>query len=75
MITWIKAIFQANSDVSSMRVMSMVSLLTASYIGIAGLYEGKNLAELSILCGAFLSGAFGAKYMQKTLEVKKNGDT
>lgn len=51
-----------------MRVMSMISLLTGCYIGITGLYQGKNLSELAILCGTFLTAAFTGKILQKPKE-------
>jgi hypothetical protein len=70
MLDWIKNIFKSDSEVSSMRVMSMISLLTGCYIGISGLYQGKNLSELAILCGTFLGAAMGGKVLQKQTELK-----
>ena len=71
MLNWIKDIFRSGSGVSSMRVMAMISLLTACYIGIAGLYKDRNLSELAILCGTFLSAAMYGKVAQKKTEISK----
>lgn len=70
MLNWIKDIFRSGSGVSAMRVMSAISIVTASYIGIAGLYKGSNLAELAILCGTFLTAGYTGKIIQKQSEVK-----
>jgi hypothetical protein len=67
---WLKGLFENNGKVSSMRVMSMISLLTGCYIGISGLYQDKNLSELSILCGTFLSSSMAGKVFQKVQEIK-----
>ena len=41
--------------------MCIYALVVASFLAIAGLFMGKNLSELSILCGVFVTGAFGGK--------------
>lgn len=68
---WLKGIFKPNSDVSSMRVMSMLCTITACLIGFCGLLMGKDLASLSMLCGTFLSGAMVGKVAQKHVENKE----
>ncbi len=75
MLNWIKDVFKSNSGVSSMRVMSMVSLLTGCYIGIAGLHQNKNLSEVAILAGTFLTAAFTGKVMQKSKELPTKEST
>lgn len=64
-----KDCFSENTGVSSMRLMSMISLLVASAIAFIGLFKGSDLANLSILSGVFLGGSFGGKVMQKRSEV------
>jgi hypothetical protein len=68
---WLNKLFSPASEVSSMRVMCFISLLTGCYIGIRGLEQGKNLSELAILCGTFLTAAFTGKVVQKGQENKE----
>jgi uncharacterized membrane protein YfcA len=67
---FLKSLFSENSDVSSVRVMSMVSLLIAGYIGVYGLTTKADLDGLAMLCGVFLTAAFGGKVGQKFVETK-----
>jgi hypothetical protein len=63
MIAFIKALFSENSDVSMVRFMSLLSLIIGGYLA------GKGLdASVSI----FVISAFGAKVLQKQIEVKKD---
>jgi uncharacterized membrane protein len=71
-MNWLRGIFSSTSEVSSMRVMTMLALLTGCFVGIVGIYKDRNLAELSILCGTFLSAAMTGKIMQKNIENKTN---
>lgn len=69
---WIKDLFSEKSDVSMMRVMSLISLLTAVSISIAGMCKvAPDYSGLSMLCGAFLGAAFMGKVTQKSVEPKK----
>lgn len=63
------AILSEKSDVSSMRLMSILALLLAGYIAVRGLETRSDLSGLSMLCGVFLGAAFGGKVIQKHVEV------
>lgn len=52
-----------------LRLLSLLCVLTASSIGIYGVYKQ---ADVSILCGTFLTAAFTGKIAQKHLE-RSNG--
>lgn len=53
-----------------MRVMAMLSLFIGGVIGCYGVYEGKDLPGLAILCSVFVGAAFTGKVGQKFLENK-----
>lgn len=54
-----------------MRLMALLSLLAAIGIAVIGLKKPVvDYSGLSLLCGAFLSAAFGGKIMQKNIEAK-----
>lgn len=64
----ILALLSEKSKVSSMRLMSLISLLTACLIAGFGLYLKLDLLGLAALCGVFVSAAFGGKILQKNME-------
>lgn len=59
------------SEISSMRVMSLFSVLSATGLAVYGINKGQPLDSLSILCGVFLGAAFGGKVSQKFAENKE----
>lgn len=67
---FLKALFSENSGVSSMRVMSMMSLIIGGYIAIHGLDTKADLVGLAALAAVFVSAAFGGKVMQKSIEMR-----
>lgn len=70
MINWLKDAFSESSDVSMMRLLSFVCVVSACVIACTGLYKGANLSELSILCGTFLTAGISGKVLQKNSEVE-----
>lgn len=67
---YLKALLSENGSISMMRVMSLMSCITAVIIALIGLYKPQpDYSGLSMLCGTFLSIAFGGKVMQKRIEV------
>jgi hypothetical protein len=72
---WFKNLFAENSAVSSMRVMSMLCVVSACGMGITAIWRNSNLSEAAVLCGVFLGAGFGAKVAQfkteKLSEVQK----
>lgn len=70
-MNFLAALFNENSTVSSIRVMCMISLLTAVGIGIIGVCKSTpDYSGLSLLVSTFLSAAFVGKVTQKSIEVK-----
>lgn len=56
------------NDISTVRVMAFISLLTGVAVGLYGVYVGKDLTGLSQVCGVFVGAAFTAKVAQKYAE-------
>lgn len=70
-MNFLAALFSEKSTVSSIRVMCMISLLTAVGIGIVGICKkDPDYSGLSLLVSTFLSAAFVGKVSQKSIEVK-----
>lgn len=60
-----------NPGVSTLRVMSLLSLVTAICIAAYGMHKVPiDYSGLSLLCGTFLGAAFGGKIAQKSQEKK-----
>lgn len=72
MKTWLIQLFSSNSAVSSMRVMSMICILSAVGLGWYGITQNRDLTGLSILCGTFLTAGFTGKAVQKKMEPSKS---
>lgn len=66
MIKWIKALFSEDSDVSMVRFMALLSLLLGCFLAIIG----RDATIVSV----FVGGAFGAKIIQKQIEVNAPKD-
>ena len=64
-MNFLKALFTEKSDVSMMRVMSMISLLVGTYLAIVG----KNTSV-----EIFVYAALGGKAVQKFFETKKKSE-
>lgn len=68
---FLKDLLSDSGRVSMMRLMSLLSLLAAICIAVIGLNKPTiDYSGLSLLCGAFLSAAFGGKIAQKSIEAK-----
>ena len=70
-MSFIESLLSENSPISTVRLMSILSLLAATAIAGYGVYVGKDLAGLAALCATFVVPAFGAKVGQKMLETAK----
>lgn len=53
---------------SSMRLMSIFSLLVGAGIAIYGIYQGKDLTGVAQICAVFVGAAFVGKTAQKFAE-------
>ena len=60
-MNWIKALFSEESSVSMVRFMALLSLLIGGYLAIVG-------RDTSV--AIFVGAAFGAKVLQKHIELK-----
>lgn len=65
---FLKALFSSKSEVSSMRVMCMVSLALGGGIAVYGIVKDRDLSALAVLCSVFVGAAFGGKVGQKFAE-------
>lgn len=59
---------EGENDISTVRVMAFISLLTGVAVGLYGVYAGKDLAGLAQVCGVFIGAAFTGKVAQKFAE-------
>lgn len=66
----LREILSDKSDVSCMRLMSIIALILAGWIAIRGLETHADLPGLAMLCGVFLGTAFTGKVTQKYIESK-----
>lgn len=62
-MSWFKALFSEDSDVSVMRVMSFISLIIGGYLAVKG--HDSSVAT-------FVYAAFGGKAIQKYIETKNS---
>lgn len=66
----LKAFFSEDSKASMLRLMSLISCITAVILAVIGMCKNQiDYSGLSLLCGTFLSMAFGGKILQKRTEV------
>ena len=65
----IKSLLSENGDdISTVRLMSLVSLATGVALGIYGVIAGKDLGGLAQVCCVFVGAAFTGKVAQKFAE-------
>jgi hypothetical protein len=69
---FLKALFSESEQVSSMRIMALLSLSIAGAIAFISLFNDKGLdSSASVTIGIFVGAAFGGKVSQKMVESKK----
>lgn len=61
-MSFIKSLFSENSDVSMMRLMSLISLIIGAYLALKGHDNSVSI---------FVYAAFGGKAVQKYIESNK----
>jgi len=57
-------------NISMMRALSLICVLTATGIAIHAISAGSDLNATAILCSTFLGAGIGGKIAQKSFEVK-----
>lgn len=63
-----KLLEEQGDDVSMVRLMCLVSLVTGVCIGLYGVYKGIDLTGVSAICAVFVGAAFTGKVAQKFAE-------
>jgi len=71
MSQFLKKLLSNSNEVSTMRLMSIYSLLVGSAIGGYGVYANKDLSSLAEICGVFVGSAFAGKSISKFTESKE----
>jgi hypothetical protein len=69
-IQWFKALFSETGDVSMMRLLSLICVLSASAIGLKVATVGGDMGTAAVLCSTFLSAGIAGKVLQKKDEAK-----
>jgi hypothetical protein len=64
----LKNLFSESGDVSMMRVMSLMSTLTACGIAINAVLNNRDLVGTAAIVGTLVGAAFAGKVMQKGKE-------
>lgn len=73
MKAWLQKLFSEHGDVSMVRLLSLVCVITASVLAMLGMYTTNHTLEsVAILCGTFLTAGMGAKVLQKRIEANSN---
>lgn len=63
-----KSMFLEGDKISTVRLMSVFSLLMGAGIAVYGISHGKDLGGVAEICGVFVGAAFGGKVAQKYAE-------
>jgi len=71
---FIKELLSESSNVSTMRLMSLFSVLVGAGVACYGIYQGKDLGGVAQVTAVFVGSAFSAKVVQKYREIKKTED-
>lgn len=67
---FLSKLLSKSDEVSTTRLMAVLSLIVGSGIGIYGVIKGKDLSGIAQICAVFVSSAFAAKIGQKYIEGK-----
>ena len=68
---FIKALLSESGSISTMRLMSLFSMVIGAGVACYGIYQGKDLGGVAQVTAVFVGGAFSAKVVQKYGESKK----
>lgn len=71
MKSFVLKLLSSSSEVSTTRLMAILSLIVGCGIGIYGAIHSKDLSGTAQLCAVFISSAFAAKIGHKYIESKK----
>jgi len=71
---FIKELLSESGSISTMRLMSLFSLVVGAGVACFGIYQGKDLSGVAQVAAVFVGGSFSAKVVQKFSENKKNTD-
>lgn len=65
---FIRDLLSESGSISTVRVMSLASLIVGSSIAIYGVIQGKDLGGVTELVSVFIGAAFAGKVGQKFIE-------
>lgn len=65
-----KEMFSESGDISMMRIIAFICVITACGVAIAGLAMDKDINAIAMLCGTFLGAGITGKVVQRSIEVK-----
>jgi hypothetical protein len=68
--SFLLAVFEPRSAVSSVRFYAFISLLVGSALAFVGMFRNEDLYALATLCSVFIGGAFGGSVWHKFAEKK-----
>lgn len=64
------ALLSESGDISMMRLLSLICVITACIIALHSVIKGSDLNAAAVLCGVFLGVGIGGKALQKISESK-----
>lgn len=67
---FILEVFGETGDISMMRLLSFICVLTASAIAMKAVVYGSDLNATAVLCSVFLSSGIAGKVIQRGVESK-----
>jgi len=62
---FIRDLLSESSTISTMRIMSLFSVIVGAGVACYGIYQGKDLGGVAQVTAVFVGGAFGGKVVQK----------
>jgi hypothetical protein len=67
-LEYLKKLLSESGDASTVRVMSVLSLLVGIGIGLYGVWKGVDFSGIAQVCSVFVGAAFAAKTVSKFAE-------
>lgn len=68
LMIFLKELLSETGSISTLRLMSLISLLTGVSVAFIGLFMNKDLTQTATLAGVFIGAAFMGKVGQKLTE-------
>lgn len=68
---FILELFGEKGDISMMRLLSFICIMTASGIAMRAVIMDRDLSQAAVLCGVFLGAGISGKVIQRGIEAKE----